>query len=223
MRLFCPRCGASIAAGELNAARGLGKCVACGNLFSVFNRTRPDDLPAPHAATFPAARPPGMRVQQVGSTLRITWRWFDLSLIPMTFFCVCWDAFLVFWYSKAFSTDAPWIMAVFPLGHLAVGVGLSYRVLAGYLNRTLVECDGRTLRVAHGPLPWRGNRRIPLARISRLQYETADEASSGKEGAHPIELRCVTDDGVIQKLLVTPSRDEARYLKEQLETRLMHR
>jgi hypothetical protein len=62
-------------------------------------------------------------------------------------------------------------MVVFPLGHVAVGVGLTYYTLAGLLNRTTVEVSQGALRVRHAPLPWMRNRVIAGHEISQLFCE----------------------------------------------------
>jgi len=98
-------------------------------------------------------RPKEVSLQKQGDRLELSWRWFSWKYLPLVFFCVAWDSFLCFWYSMAFSTSAPWIMIVFPIAHVAVGVGLTYYTLAGFLNRSQVILDRTSFSVTHGPLP----------------------------------------------------------------------
>ena len=64
-----------------------------------------------------------------------------------------------------------WIMIVFPIGHLAVGIGLTYATLAGFLNSTAVEVGQGELSVRHFPLPWGGNRTLAAGQIVQLHCE----------------------------------------------------
>ena len=43
------------------------------------------------------------------------------------------------WYGIAFAADTPLIAKLFPLLHVAMGIGLTYFTLAGLVNRTTVE------------------------------------------------------------------------------------
>lgn len=113
--------------------------------------------------------PAGLRIDDDGYRLRIKRRWFSFIYLPLLFFCIAWDSFLVFWYSMAFGdANAPWLMFVFPICHVAVGVGLSYFVLAGLLNTTTISVDSQEIRIRHRPIPWRGNATYSAKQIRQL-------------------------------------------------------
>src|ERR1700722_12711372 len=109
--------------------------------------------------------PEGFDVVPDGVRTIIRWRWYSPSVWAMFFFCIAWDAFLIFWYSLAFSHKAQGgginlIMIIFPIAHVAVGVGLTYSVICTFLNRTDVILTANELRVASHPMPWIGNVRL---------------------------------------------------------------
>ena len=65
-----------------------------------------------------------MQLQNHGSNMEITRKWFGFHTIFLTGFALIWDLFLVFWYQKAFEHEAGLIFVLFTLLHVAIGVGL---------------------------------------------------------------------------------------------------
>lgn len=130
MKLSCPSCGALIPATDTNVDTGVAKCQACSEVINIFEAL---GLPNPAVAQTSSAprqelipRPSRMVVEDLGNAMwSVHWRWFEPSLFLLMFFCIAWDSFLVFWYTMAFTHNGPWIMIVFPMAHLAVGVGLT--------------------------------------------------------------------------------------------------
>ncbi len=64
-----------------------------------------------------------------------------------------------------------WIMIVFPICHVAVGVGLTYYVIAGFLNKTEILVTHDSVHVRHRPVPWWGNRSVPRHEIQEVETE----------------------------------------------------
>ena len=99
--------------------------------------------------------------------------WFHPILIFMAFFCVFWDGFIIVWYTMALAGpikgNMMWLPLLFPLMHVAVGVGLTYYVIAGFLNSTRILIDHESVHIRHQPLPWRGNRDQPRSDIRSIE------------------------------------------------------
>lgn len=113
-----------------------------------------------------------------GSIVREVWRGWEI--IPLALFACVWDAFLVFWYSMATKAESiPWIVVVFPLGHVAVGVGITYSVFALLVNRKDVVISPGSVQVIIGPLPWLGNKTVKNDEIRGVLVR---ERTSGKRG-----------------------------------------
>jgi hypothetical protein len=176
--VHCPNCSALVPAEDINISALLGKCAQCDHLF----RLPMADLPAASAPTLPTAeaRPscPSGIVHDVGmgGELYIRRSWFTPALFFLLFFCVAWDGFLVFWYTiaifgKAAKGGGDWMMILFPLGHVAVGVGLTYFTLAGFFNKTQILVDRDELFLKHGPIPWWGNRRVAVEDIQGIELD----------------------------------------------------
>lgn len=164
-----------------------------------------------------------MVVDHQGRRLVIHWRWFAPTYLAMAVFCVAWDSFLLFWYSIAFRThNAPWIMIVFPVAHVAAGVGLTYATLCGFLNRTTMEITPDGLTIRHGPLPWPGNRQLAATQI-RQPFCELGSARNGfntnqNYAAPSYQLSAVLTDGSKVKLVGgLRELSDARYLERQLE------
>ena len=151
----------------------------------------------------------------------VSWRWFRPRYIFLAFFCVAWDSFLLTWYGAAFAMeDSPLIMLIFPLAHVAVGVGLTYFVLAGFFNRSRVSVRQGSLRVAHGPVPWPGKLEIPVGSLQQLYCK--EKVSRSKNGTqYRYVVHAVLKNGRQRKLLSGLDQlDQALWLEQELEASL---
>jgi hypothetical protein len=168
----------------------------------------------------PIAKPPsGLRIDDDGYRLRIRRRWFNFGYIPMLFFCIAWDSFLVFWYSMAFGdAQAPWIMIVFPIGHVAVGVGLTYFVLAGLLNTTTLTADRQKLAVRHRPIPWSGNLTIESQNLRQL-YVKRDSGKS-KSGTGFALFALLQNQHEVRVWPGIETAAEGKYVEREVERHL---
>jgi hypothetical protein len=149
--------------------------------------------------------------------LVITRRWFSCGVLPLIPFCIIWDGFLVVWYTIAFTRDTPLIMKLFPIGHLAVGVYLTYTCLTGLFNRTEFRVNPRTLAIRHYPFWWPGARAIDVSTIDQLFCEEV----YGQRGSRTYKLGVQLKDGNRIDLVKNLNQpNEARYLEQEIEKRL---
>jgi hypothetical protein len=206
MEIRCPTCGARVPATDVNVERMIAKCLPCDSVFDFSSQVAPApaegrqrrrprvglppkmvvELDAPASATAPTYRRPEGTAR---GAIVVRWRWFEPAKhLFMAVFCVAWDAFLVFWYGVAFTGLSQsrggdggfWLMVLFPIVHVAVGVSLTYGVLTGFFNSTRVGLRGDELFVRHGPLPWAGNRVIDARTVTQLF--TKEKVSNGRGG-----------------------------------------
>ncbi len=220
LTLQCPSCG-----GKTVFAPGSDRfvCPYCGNeqVFRLPTSPAPryTSEPAVERKRLPHPRPREAIVEQKNHSLEVSWRWFSLKYVPLAFFCIAWDAFLCFWYSMAFRVEgAPWIMIVFPIAHVAVGVGLTYSTLAGFINRTTLRVDSQKFTVQHDPLPWYGEVNVPVGQLDQLYCK--ENRTSGENGTHyTYQLCAILKDGRKLDLVKNlESPDLAGYLEQQVET-----
>lgn len=222
LHVVCPNCDATIDPEEINIKLGVAKCVTCQSVFSFADQVPPADSGAP----VPAARaevplPSGIRVEQWGHELCLARRWFTPAVLFLLFFCVAWDGFLVFWYSMAFSdANTPWIMIVFPVAHVAIGIGLTYFTIASLLNTTRIRVANGQLSVRHGPLPWLGSCDISVDDIE--QIFCSEKTKHGENGSHTFYgVNAMLTDGRKIKLVSGLSEaDQALYIEQTIEDHL---
>ena len=222
MNVYCPQCGTPIAAEDMNLDTMAAKCRSCSALFSLASfvegdtersrrdRTLAKDVPMPRA----------IRVDETDGALRITRRWWSPVFIFLVFFCIAWDGFLIFWYKVALSDDAPWLMALFPIVHVAVGIGLTYWTIAGFVNRTEIVVDSRELSVVHKPMPWFGATRLSVDQIDQLYCK--QKISHGKNGTSvSYQLFASEKGGGKQKILSgLMDSDHALFIERRVESYL---
>lgn len=93
--------------------------------------------------------------------------WLTWKIAPLALFAIFWDGFIFFWYFAALSKPHPRLIEVFfPIGHVAVGVGITYYVLASLVNKTDIVISRSGVRVTTGPAPWVGNKEIRVEEIA---------------------------------------------------------
>ena len=221
--LRCRRCGAAIEARDVLEELAIAKCRFCSTVMDLSARDGRVELPqqAPPPARRPAVPvPERFKVEQQGSTLSIEWSWFTFATVFLLVFCFFWDGFLAFWYLGAASADeAPVFVYLFPLIHVAVGVGLTWTALAGLLNHTRLEVERGVMRVHHGPLPWPGNRELQVGEID--QFFCDESVHRGKNSTtYTYNLHVILKSGGQRLKLIgrLEKPEQALFLEHRLET-----
>lgn len=213
VEIHCPNCEARIPAADINITALVAKCGQCDRVFRLPEAVVGEDGSVPDE---PLACPSGIVVEaDFGDRLVIRRSWFTPALFFLLFFCIAWDGFLVFWYSMAlFGNPAngnagfEWLAILFPICHVAVGVGLTYSVIAGFLNRTWITVDRELLRIRHAPVPWRGNRSLSVEDIKALESEYTHNSN----GNGQLALCVHHEDGRQVTLLTGLDERHTRYI-----------
>ncbi|HSU15354.1 hypothetical protein [Longimicrobium sp.] len=198
MKIICPECRVPVAAEDVNLGTGLAKCRTCNNVFR-FTDVAPE-LAAPAArARIPVEKPRSVVTSEFGGELTLEYRWFSWKYLFLAFFCLFWDGFLVVWYAIAVRSGNP-VLMLFPLLHVAVGIGLTYATLAGFVNTTTVRIDAGRIRVRHHPLPW--GRTVELGVVEVKQLFCQEKISRGRNGvSYTYDLVALLHDGTRRKVL----------------------
>ncbi len=191
-KLACLECDSPISAENMELSLMIAKCPSCDSVFSFADEVghSEGEVLARATAGVPAATAPDPsrpltprdhKVRELdgpgGSGLLLEVPWFAWHYVPLALFALMWNGFLVVWYTIAFGAvaageSAAAVMLCFPVLHLAVGIGVGYTALAGFLNKTVVSVSGTGIAVTHGPLPWRGNVKVPASGLSQLFVQT---------------------------------------------------
>ncbi len=205
----CKNCGANVPTENINIQKALAKCSSCDCVFNFDNQvkvTRPS-----------VAMPEKFEVLQLRSSLDISYKWYSPMYIFLAFFALFWNGFMAVWYYIAL-TEGVWMMAIFGVFHLAVGVGLIYTVLAGFFNSTHINATQTRLKFLHEPLWWRGNREIEVSEIDQIFCKL--QVNRGKNGSTSLAYHlCMIDvTGKHTKLLTNlETPEQALFLEQELE------
>ena len=218
MEILCPTCRQVVPAEDINIKLAIAKCAACSTVFNFGDQVGSPEQTGHRRARVPM--PKGIKVDESGPDLVIRRSWWTPVAIFLLFFCGAWDSFLVFWYSIAFSGRAPWIMIVFPVAHVAVGVGLTYFVLCCFLNSTRITVRGGVLKIQHGPLPWRGNREILEGDIDQIYCKLKERRGrQGTQDTYDVNT-VLTDNRKVTLLASLEDEDQALFIEQALEEHL---
>ena len=212
MKLSCKACRAKILAEDVSLERGMAKCRACNAVFDFTDQVeRSGGGPsAGKKKRGEVPMPKAIKIGNWGNTLVITRRWFTSNAIFLAFFCVAWDSFLVFWYMMVVggndSSPGRWIAILFPICHVAVGVGLTYFTLALFLNQTKIEVKRGELTIRHRPLPWRGNATFNTDDIEQLYLKQKHRQGNNNSLTTTYELHAInTQNSRREAIVPTPT------------------
>jgi hypothetical protein len=126
---------------------------------------------------------------------------------------------MIVWFSIAIG-QGQWAMATFGTLHGLVGVGLTYFVIAGYVNKTYITISYDSLAVQHKPLPFPGAQILKTSDIKQLYSK--EKIYHGRNGTScSYEIHVITHSGKTVKLLSgLSSSEEALFLEQEIEKHL---
>ena len=137
----------------------------------------------------------------------------------LTLFCVIWDGFLVFWYMGAMQAEGtlPLMHVLFPIGHVVVGVGITYFTIACYLNKTDIIISPMQLVVRIQPMKWPGEGRYYISDIKQLYtYKKVRKTKNGTSITYEVRFIDKHDN---QKTLVKglQTKEQGLYIEKEIE------
>lgn len=213
MKIRCPTCNGEIPASDIYLSDKTAKCAFCNNVFSYAGQV-PD--PGQSRERSAVGKPRNFTLTRSNDGLLITRRWFTLGVIPLTFFCLFWNGFMIVWFSIAF-TKKIYIMALFGSLHGAVGLGMLYAVLAGYFNKTCIRIARDSLQVTHQPFPWPGRKMFKRGDLRQLYSK--DVTRYGEHGpSSTYSVQVMTKTGkTIELISGLLSSEEALFIEQEVE------
>ncbi len=237
MTLHCPSCDSPIDEDTIRD-RGVANCKNC-NATVRFDRVASGwqvsgytDAAPPSGLTVHIDEPPPPKAASYRDSLRpvgrfeASYRWFSPKIIFLTFFAIGWDSFLVTWYASAFMSPpgggGGFMMLLFPLIHVAVGVGLTWHVLTGWFNRTRIEVKEGRLSANSGPLPtpWRRSKELTLQDVEYFEAKRSSRKFKNEMAAPPWDVVARTSSGSDVVAVAGVPMEHARYLAQRLERHL---
>ncbi|MCA9042172.1 MAG: hypothetical protein KDA65_17600 [Planctomycetaceae bacterium] len=216
----CTKCGAALQEDDFNLELGVARCGFC-RAWTRIGEPQPRNAESVETRLKKETnKPDTYEVHEYQGVLHITWRWFSWGVLFLIPFCLLWNGFLVFWYSMALGMDADGIeilALLFPIIHVAVGVGLTYFTIAAIFNRTTIMVGGHHMSIKHGPIPWKGTELNDTDDIDQLYCE--EKMHRGKNStSYTYEVKAKLHSGGEVKLLTGLQEiQEALYLEQKIE------
>lgn len=103
-----------------------------------------------------------------------------------------------------------------PLVFLGPSLLLLYVGVAARINRTIIECDDKQLKVRHTPLPWAHTPRVELSQLQELKV-TQKARQSSEKTHYFYNLTAVLKSGKeVHLMRHLPSKSRAQELLEEL-------
>jgi hypothetical protein len=218
--LDCKNCGAPIENKDIDWDLAMARCSHCGAVFGLQHSNTPDAWnPQIPEKRHKVPMPKNIKVQEGNGILQISYRWFRPMFIFMLIFSIFWNGFMVVWHGISIFSGA-WFMSLFGLLHTAVGIGIAYYTLTGFINHTTIWVGQGRLVIRHHPLPWWGNKEMTDADIRQI-YCTEKVHQSDNSTRYSYEVHAVTQSGDKEKLLSNLGETEqALYIEQELERHL---
>jgi hypothetical protein len=220
LELKCKNCGSAINLADINTLTGIMSCKHCGAIYKIAPSAAETQAAAANQQRPEIPLPEKFKVQKTLEGLEISWRWFKAVHVFMIFFAIAWNGFMVMWHSMAIASGE-YFMSLFGIVHTAVGIGLIYYVLAGFLNQTSVSIKNSILQIRHAPLPWRGNQSINSSDID--QVYTKERISRGKNGTsytYEVYLILASNRSSIRILSGLDDAEQGLYIEQTIESYL---
>ena len=215
MDIACKRCNEPIPAENVHLDNHLAKCSSCDAVFDF--RDQVTRVQAHKRETLEA--PKGIELQTTMDGLQIVRRWYSPKAIALLIFCLFWDGFMVVWFGIAIS-QKQWMMAAFGTLHGAVGVGLTYFCIAGFVNRTYIRISFNDITISHKPMPWFGAKSVSLGKIK--QIFTIEKLHRNKNRtSYTYDVLFLDHDGNETKLVSGLEKpNQALYIEQEIESTL---
>jgi hypothetical protein len=216
--LTCPNCSTAIPPDRINVQEMVAACPTCAHVFR-FASLLSEALPQVPKPAAPLALPTGIEVQRELSTLQLSIAWRAVrSKWFMTIFAILWDLFLIPFIVTAVSGNTE--VALFISLHFAVAVGITFYVIALWVNSTKIRVDGSGIDVRHTPIPVPFTPRhfIPAQDIAQFYVEEYVLSRTNGRPDITFALRIKTKNG--KDLRLVPGFTDvsgALYLEQEIE------
>lgn len=164
-------------------------------------------------------RPENLQFHDHGTHIEISRKWFGSEILVMTVFAIVWDGFMINWYGMALGSGNL-ITILFPIGHVLVGAGITYYVIAGWFNKTYILASLLEVGVRHSPVPWRGNIKIPSGDLRQLYVKNTTSWYNNNR-SEIFEVRVISKSGENLKLVGgLKSQEQGIFIEQKIENYL---
>ena len=160
--------------------------------------------------------PEKIELQEYPDYLHISRKWFGWQTVFMTVFAVFWNGFLYNFFNNM-GEDTDLFTRIFPLIHVAAGVGISYHAIAGWFNKSNVFVSKEAIEINHKPVPWFGNKKLLSTDLKQL-YAKEKISRNNNNTTVTYEVHAILNNGTNTKLLSgLETSEQALYIEQEIE------
>ena len=162
--------------------------------------------------------PSQIKINKGFQQLTITRKWFDVKYIFIAPLVFIWNAFIFYWYKMALSSpNIEWFFLLFPILHVGMGIGLTYYVLTGLFNKTIISVTFNSITIKHSPFPYSGNRTVASKTLLQL-YCKREDFWSRFHGSSLFTVHAITSGQENIKLLSgLENAEQALFIEQEIE------
>jgi hypothetical protein len=166
--------------------------------------------------------PEKLNVEETAREIKISYRWFQPVAIFLVFFCFFWDGILIFFYTAMLSDTegTPVFAMLFPLLHVAVGIGLTWYTISLFVNKTYIIITKYNLSIQHKPLPmFFFKRNVELDKSEVAQVYLKEVVTTGKSGSrnYSYNLFYLDKNSRSKKILSESDSEAAMFIRRKIE------
>lgn len=217
--LICKHCSASIPEENIINDGRIAICAYCDTVHHLSEETLPFPEKSKRKEKQKREIPDKFTFEQHPEGIELQYRWLGKQHWALLFFALFWNGFLVVWVGIALSTGA-WIMIVFASLHIAIGVGIGYYVLSGFLNKTSIMIRRQEIGIKHAPIPMLGNpdKIIDRRSIEQVYCKQRVAYTSNDMPVHVFDVHYIEKGGGDETLVRGLDKlNQAIFIEQQIE------
>jgi hypothetical protein len=213
MHVNCPNCGEKVTAENINIQKMTAVCPACDTVFAF-------DLPEAKAKRRKVKQPAKVNVRDDDTLQMDFWTNFRLDRSEAFISSLIGGISMIGVGLLILSAEGP--PPIIPMIILLVGLGFFYSLALTVFNKTHIEMDEESIKIARKPLPNPLNQghEVSLAGVAAIKYEETEV--SKKEGYDTPRYRvwAETTDGRRRTIVNDVTEEYAVFIAQRLEERL---
>jgi hypothetical protein len=156
--------------------------------------------------------------------LTLTYRWFSghTFWVVVGVFALVWNGLMGFILVSLLANESAWDQYLMMAPFAGFGLLMAYVTLANIFNGTVIQLTPAELTVRHVPLPWRGNRSLPVSGLKQIYCKEVKGTDSEGEPYVEYHLLAVMYGGK-ETILLKDSLERLRYFEREINAWLSRR
>lgn len=223
--LECKHCHAPLPEESLKSGDDVVVCKFCNTVHYMNQNPMPYPPEKPKREKSKREKPDKFKINKMADGIEISYRWLGKQHMGLLFFGVIWNAFIAFFTvmmvgGMMSEGSFEFVMLCFLTPFYAVGLGMAYYVLTGFLNHTSVQIRGGTIKTIHAPIPTFGNPNSTVDRRSIEQVYCSRRVAytSNDVPVYVFDVHYVQKGGEDKELIKgLDSLHKAVYIEQQIE------